>query len=418
VVNDMAHHHPRLDLDRHLPVLVVKVGRYPLHHGAVAAIRSLGRLGVPVYAVTEDRLAPAGLSRYLAGRFIWPTTGGEQPEALLAGLRRIGRRLGRPTLVVATDDEAAALLATHQADLADLFVQPEVDPGLPGRLADKQGLYELCREHGVPAPVTEVARSAAELRAVVDRLGLPLVAKNVGPWDRLSAPVVAGTTMLRDKDDVAAMEQALGETGSRRLLVQEYLPPDGSSVLRAPDWFAHFYCYADERPPLLFTGLKLHSWPPAGGVTARGIALPNPQLAAAAADFCRAIGYRGVGDMDWRYDRRDGRLKLVDFNPRLGAQFQVFRTTAGIDLVRALHLDLSGRPVPAGRQIDARELIVEHLDAAAVLAGWLRRRPDPLRPYPWSAHREPAWFAWDDPMPFAMATALFAAGALRKLTRR
>jgi predicted ATP-grasp superfamily ATP-dependent carboligase len=89
------------------------------------------------------------------------------------------------------------------------------------------------------------------------------------------------------------------------------------------------YCFADGRPPLVFTGRKLHNWPPGGGVTARGVSVPNPRLAEAAAEFCRRIGYRGIGDMDWRHDPSDDTYKLVDFNPRLGAQAQVLRTTSG-----------------------------------------------------------------------------------------
>ena len=80
----------RLAVDRTVPGLIVKIGDYPLHHGGVGAIRSLGRLGVPMYAVTEDRFTPAAASRYLRGRFVWPTTGREEPERLVTGLLRIG----------------------------------------------------------------------------------------------------------------------------------------------------------------------------------------------------------------------------------------------------------------------------------------------------------------------------------------
>ena len=48
---------PTLDPD--LPVLLVRVGHYPIHHGTVGVIRTLGRVGVPVYAVIEDGVADA-----------------------------------------------------------------------------------------------------------------------------------------------------------------------------------------------------------------------------------------------------------------------------------------------------------------------------------------------------------------------
>ena len=423
--NDGAARTDALDPDRRRPVLVVRVGRSALlNHGALGAVRSLGRLGVPVYALTEDRYAPVGASRHLAGRFVWPVTGGEDPEALGAALRGFCARIGRPAIALPTSDEAAVLLAGQRARLADVLIQPEVDPALPARLVDKYAMYELCARHGTPTPRTEVAAGARELAEAVDQLGLPVVVKNADLAGRLSGPVVATTTLLSTTAQVDALAAALERyAGVKRLLVQEYVPVDRDAARRAPDWFAHVYCYSDDRPPLVFTGRKLHNWPPDGGVTARGVALPNPALAASAAEFCRRIGYRGIGDMDWRHDPRDGVLKLVDFNPRLGAQAQVFRTTAGVDLARALHLDLTGRPVPRGTQIDGRELVVEHLDAAASVVLW-RRRADgadaaaggQLRAE--VRRREPAWFAWDDPLPFVVVTASFIRNILLKSVRR
>jgi D-aspartate ligase len=69
------------------------------------------------------------------------------------------------------------------------------------------------------------------------------------------------------------------------------------------------------------------------------VTVPNDTLAEQASKFRRALRFRGVVDLDWRFDKRDGHFKLVDYNPRLGAQFRLIQTRAGIDVVRALHLD-------------------------------------------------------------------------------
>jgi hypothetical protein len=66
---------PTLPLDPIVPVLVLKVGRYVLHHGGVGIIRSLGRMGVPTYSVVEDRFTPAAVSGFLTGAFVWETRG-------------------------------------------------------------------------------------------------------------------------------------------------------------------------------------------------------------------------------------------------------------------------------------------------------------------------------------------------------
>ena len=44
--------------DQRVPVLILKLGQYPLHSGGLAAVRTLGRLGIPVYAITEDPVTP------------------------------------------------------------------------------------------------------------------------------------------------------------------------------------------------------------------------------------------------------------------------------------------------------------------------------------------------------------------------
>lgn len=167
--------------DRDVPVVLVKVGRYPLHHGSVGAARSLGRAGVSVYAIVEDAFTPAGLSRDASGHFIWPTRGTESRPALVEGLARIGRRLPRRSIAVATDDEAAVLLAEHASDLEEWFLTPAVPPGLPWMLASKRGLFELCRQHGVPTPAAIFPSSVAEVESFSARAGFPVVVKNVDP---------------------------------------------------------------------------------------------------------------------------------------------------------------------------------------------------------------------------------------------
>jgi D-aspartate ligase len=66
------------------------------------------------------------------------------------------------------------------------------------------------------------------------------------------------------------------------------------------------------------------------GVTTCAARVPNDTLAEQASKFRRALRFRGVVDLDWRFDKRDGHSKLVDFNPRLGAQFR-FVSNSGWD---------------------------------------------------------------------------------------
>ncbi|WP_246114055.1 ATP-grasp domain-containing protein [Streptomyces montanus] len=388
-----------LDADRGVPGLIVKFGDYPLHHGGVGAIRSLGRLGVPMYAITEDRYTPAALSRHLRRAFVWPTTGTEEPARLVEGLLRIGRRIGRPAVLIPTDEEAAVLIAEHQTELGGGFLFPRVDAGLPRRLASKQGLHELCVEHGIPSPKAAFPESYDEIEEFAAKARFPLVAKNREAFVRRARPAVNGTTRITSRERLLGLAREWGAHPG--VILQEYLPRE-----EAEDWIVHAYFDAHSVPLAMFTGVKVRSWPPHAGMTAHAYVVDNPELADLATRFIKQIGFSGVIDLDLRFDRRDGQYKLLDFNPRMGAQFRLFESESGIDVVRAMHLDLTGRAVPKGGQRAGRRYIVENIDLPALLAyrrsGYTTPHA-PVRP----SGTELAWLAADDLRPFFTMLARF-----------
>jgi predicted ATP-grasp superfamily ATP-dependent carboligase len=116
-----------------------------------------------------------------------------------------------------------------------------------------------------------------------------------------------------------------------------------------------------------------------------------------------AISYAGIVDLDYRLDKRNGEYKLLDFNPRIGAQFRLFEDDAGIDVARALYLDLTGHRLPGSRAVEGRTFIVEFHDLAAGLA-YFRRGG--LTLHEWRASlkgtKELAWLRRDDPLPFLL----------------
>ncbi|MEV8511762.1 hypothetical protein [Dactylosporangium sp. NPDC051484] len=359
---------PAVRLDTSVPALLVRIGRYPVHAGTLGVVRSLGRLGVPVYVITEDRLTPIALSRYVAGRFVWPDSAWHETGRLVENLCAIGRSLGRPAVAVATDDEAAVLLAEHADTLGEYFLLPRVTPSLPRRLASKRGLFELCAANDVPTPHTVFPTSREDLLRFADELTFPVVAKNVAPWTRLRSPAVPTTTVVSSGREL--LDRFAGLDDLSGVLLQEYIPHE-----QAEDWFVHAYCDEGSATAPSFVGRKAYAWPPGRGCTADARAERNQALSDLTERFCKEVGYRGVNDLDWRYDRRDGRFKLVDFNPRVGAQFRFGQTEDGVDVVRALHLAMTGRTVPAGDQDYSRRLIVENLYAPARVLHRLARLP-------------------------------------------
>jgi len=386
--------------DTSVPALVLKIGNYVRGHGAMGAIRSLGRVGVPVLAVTEDRWTPAAVSRFVTRRIVAPTTGLEGEEYLLERIISIARSIGRPAVVVPTDDEAAVLVAEHAAELAPWLISPPVPTDLPRRLAGKRGLRELCLAHSTATPGAAFPTSLADIEAFASDARFPVVAKVADAGHRGELPELGASTPLRSEQEL--LEAAATWSNPGAVMLQEYIPEEV-----AEDWIFHGYFNARSECLVGFTGVKYRSWPPYFGATSYARVVANPELAAESVEFLRRVGYCRIVDMDWRLDRRDGRYRLLDCNPRIGAQFRLFETSAGIDVVRAQHLDLTGREVPQAPQIDGRGFFVENRDLPALLT-YRRLRPAPDAVPHERGPIEPAWFAWDDPLPFvSMAVRLF-----------
>ena len=182
------------------------------------------------------------------------------------------------------------------------------------------------------------------------------------------------------------------------LIFQEYIPP-----AYGEDWFYHGYRNIRSDCCIGFTGRKLRSYPPFAGPTTLGKTVVNDSLRQQVEALLKTISYSGVMDIDFRFDKRDGRYKLVDFNPRIGAQFRLFEDSAGIDVARALYLDLMGRRVPRCRPITGRTFIAEFHDLAASIGYFRKGR---LTVHDWwlslRGTRELSWFSRDDPLPFLM----------------
>ena len=395
-------------LDRSVPVLHMRVGSYPVHHGSLGLVRTLGRAGVRVFAVTESRYTPSALSRYLYKAFVWPTTGYENQQQLVSGLQQLGERIGSRAVLLTTDDEAALLVAEHASELRDRFLLADIPPELPRQLATKSTLTALCASAGVSTAACIRPGSIEELLNAATAIGFPVALKNDAPWERISNRAVSGTTIVRAPHEL--VELVSEWTSLPGVVVQEYLPHEETE-----DWSVYIYCGREDDCVIAFTARKLRSFPAYTGITAEGISAANEELRERAIAFCRTVGFRGVASMDWRLDLRDRTYKLLDFNVRIGGKFRALETEQGVDVVRALHLDLTGRAVPIAREIQERRFVAGNLAAPAALV-YRRQRSTPriVRRPPGGIER--AWFALDDPIP-GLVTALRTAPLARHIAR-
>ena len=163
------------------PAVVLKLDPNMLHHGGLGVIRSLGRLGVPVYGVHEGRWAPAASSRYLAGRVFWQPPP-DDADRIIAGLLELAGRIGRPAVLLPTDDAGAIFLAEQGGPLRDSFLFPRPARG-PAPAAGRQVLAvpAVPRPRGAQPAGHAGLVGRARPRTSRPTAGFPVIAKLTTP---------------------------------------------------------------------------------------------------------------------------------------------------------------------------------------------------------------------------------------------
>jgi predicted ATP-grasp superfamily ATP-dependent carboligase len=383
--------------DTRVPAVLLRIDRNPFHHGTLGAVRSLGRAGVEVHVIADSAGSPVARSRFVRQIHPPPPPQASAPDIAVA-LRRIAAGVARPAVLIPMDDASAVAVDRLREELAPAYLLPASTGPLAERVADKAELAALCAAVDVPHPLTLIPRSAAEAAGAAWRLGLPVIAKWSRPWLLPTESGLRSTVVVRSPQEARELYLRSEEAGSR-LLLQAWLPPGPDR-----DWFFHGYVDRSGAVRGGGVGVKLRAWPRGAGLTAVGRWTPDPRVQALAERITGELGYRGIFDLDFRCDA-EGRHHLLDFNPRPGAQFRLFSDTADLDVVRALHLDLTHRPLPDGVPRAGRAFVVENYAPLTALR-------------PTRAGRERAWGARDDRAPGWAMWWLWSRHVSRRLLER
>ncbi|MEU8784725.1 ATP-grasp domain-containing protein [Streptomyces sp. NPDC048637] len=334
--------------DTDVPVLLLRLDPGPPHHSTLDAVRSLGRAGIEVHAALASARGPVSRSRYLHRRYELPA-GPMAHAPLLDLLRDISEGLGRPAVLLPMDDRGAIAAARLAVPLLGRYLLPAQPAGLPERLADKAELALLCRDMDLPHPATALPTDAQQAADAAAELGLPVVAKWSRPWLLTPSTGLRSTTLVRTCEDARRLYELTERAGSA-LLLQRRLAggPDA-------EWVFHG-CFARDGVCLIGgPGRTQRARPLRTGLLAPGRRLPDPQVERAALGLAGHLGHHGILGLDFRRDAH-GRYHLLGLHTHPGARFRlVTDPSSGLDVVRALHLDLTGRTEPLARSAPGRE---------------------------------------------------------------
>jgi D-aspartate ligase len=354
----------------------------------LTAIRSLGRMGVPVFAVDHRPSALGFRSRYAMA--IPSPDPGTDTAAYIELLTELGDAIGRPTPILPTHDPPVNAIARHRDELGDRYLYPFPEQETLALVQSKREQLERAVAVGVDVPETAHPRSSEDALAAADRIGYPLLVKPSNP-DGFRRRFRRQAFRCEGPAD---LERAYADTAPFEPMVQELIPGGDSELYSVGSYIA-----ADGAVLGLFSGRKLRQSPPGVGTCRVGEAVWVQETVDAALRLLQALAFHGVSQVEFKHDSRNGRFKLMEVNPRLWL-WHGLAAALGVDFARIAYLDLLGR---RGTQVTTEGKHGRW--AITLLAG---ESPAFQRP----PYVEPV-FSVDDPKPGAALLARVAKAAFR-----
>jgi D-aspartate ligase len=297
----------------------------------LTAIRSLGRMGVPVFAVDHRPSALGFRSRY-AFPLLSPDPGTDT-AAYSDLLRELGDAIGRPTPILPTHDPPLNAIGRHRRELGDRFLCPFPDEEQLTLVQSKREQLDRAASVGVDTPQTAHPRTRDDGLAAAEQMGYPLLVKPSNP-DGFRRRFQRQAFRCETSNE---LERAYADAEPFEPMVQELIPGGDDELYTVGSYIA-----ADGAVLALFSGRKLRQSPPGVGTCRVGEAVWVQENVDAALRLLRAFEFHGVSQVEFKRDPRDGRFKLMEINPRLWL-WHGLAAALGVDFARIAYLDLLGR---------------------------------------------------------------------------
>lgn len=268
--------------------------------------RSLGRQGVSVWVVTSPNIKLASYSRYTHRTLPLPNGESEAQVGYLLDLAARHRLDG--WVLFPTSDESAALLSKFHVTLSSRYRVSTPTWDILQWAYDKRLTYRLAAQEKVDHPVTLYPASESDLDACV----FPAILKPAAhvAVNRFTA---AKAWPVADREGLLARYREARELIPPELiLIQERIPGGGESQ------FSYAALCREGKPIASLTARRTRQYPVDFGYSSSFVeTLDVPEIVAPSRRLLAAIRYTGLVEIEYKFDARNGRYKLLDINPRL-----------------------------------------------------------------------------------------------------
>ncbi len=297
---------------------------------ALTIARSLGRYGVTVHALSIPS-SPVRYSRY--ARWIALANSISVWRDFLLGNQS---RYLHGSVLLAASDPALELLRNDYHDLRRLYLIDDMDTVAQEQMLNKLSTYEAARAAGVKTPGFWTVDNLEQLQSVRDSLTFPLLVKPLFSHV-FDAKHGRKHFFAKHFDDLIQSWRRVLADGIEAMLV-EWIPG-------LDDRLCSYYTYLDASGQPLFTLTKrvIRRNSPGEGGACYHITDWVPEVCEPSLKLLRHVGLRGLANVEFKSDPRDGQLKLIECNARFTAPIYLLQR-AGIDLARFVYNRVVGIP--------------------------------------------------------------------------
>ena len=320
-----------------LPPLVV-AGAFQT---GVVLMRNLKRRGVETYCI--DCNTDQGGFRTVYGKAFACPNPDTDPEGWARFMVDLAGRIGRRPVLIPSADQFVQAIAAHAAALEPHYTFLPASMAVQALLATKKRQYEIAGSNGLPVPRTAFVQSRAEVAQFAASAQFPCLIKPVHfrEWEKLPD----GHALLNQKIALAATPAEL-EAQYRSV---EQVTPDVviQEIIEGPDTAKMVYlaCYGRGGRRLGACIVRqMRTTPINFGSASLVEPMSDPETDAICDGFLRSVHYEGICELELKRDTRDGRVKLIEANPRYSVTADA-APYAGVDIGWLHYCDLIGEKV-------------------------------------------------------------------------
>ena len=307
----------------------------------VVLMRNLVRRGLSVFCVEWFREQPCFRSVY-GTSFECPNPD-EKPAEWLEFMIGLSGRIGVKPVLMSSADQFVTAIARHAVQLSPHFQFCQSAAAVQGLMATKKRQYDLANEHGLPVPRTRFVSSAADMADFASVARFPCLFKplHAREWSQLPPghPFRGQQLVLAPSPEELQQKYQTLAGLNPEVVVQE--------VIEGPDTAKLVYlsCYGRDGHRIGACMVRqLRTMPIYFGSASVVEPVSDPEADQLCDRFLHGIGYAGLCEIELKRDTRDGRIKMIEANPRYSVTADA-APYAGVDIGWLHYLDIIGQPV-------------------------------------------------------------------------